>query len=128
MSEKPIYVSKSDVATGLKAIVAEYGEDFVYQQRDTHFGSHCVYVWQGEPDCIVGKLLHRLGVPVEQLARGDGEVGHPVGLLAGSLVEHLEELGVISAECGVSEILDRAQSRQDSGRTWGQSVREALHR
>lgn len=122
MSEKPIYVSKSDVATGLEAIVAEYGEDFVYQQRDTLSGSRCVYVWQGEPDCIVGKLLHRLGVPVEQLARGDGK------LLAGALVEHLEELGVISAEDGVSEILDRAQSRQDAGRTWGQSVREALRR
>lgn len=43
----------------IEAVVAEYGEDYEY---DFPGDGDCVYEDEGEPSCIVGHVMSRLGV------------------------------------------------------------------
>lgn len=60
-----------DLLPRLRAIVAEEGEDFVYGQRHDGDNIVCCYQWNGKPDCGVGRVLYRLGVPIETLQAMD---------------------------------------------------------
>lgn len=113
-----IEITLESAIDGVTAIVEEFGEDFIYQKEP---GGMCRYVRIGEPDCIVGKFLASVGVPVQRLADydcGGGETAYAV-------LENLEDAGLLVAEEGASRFLTALQGRQDSGLPWGESLRNA---
>jgi hypothetical protein len=60
----------------LKQVVTEAGEEWTYVRRPnaTGIGTGCVYVHNGEPDCIAGRVLHKLGVSTADLSKWEGIV------------------------------------------------------
>jgi len=119
-----IEITYADALAGLKVIVAEAGADFVYSKRgagETYDG-RCVYVWDGEPDCIVGKYLAKVGVPIDRLRKADSMgFGEP----ARALLHDLEHQGMIDIEPDAIRLLQETQYHQDQGRTWGHSLSTA---
>lgn len=116
-----ITITKVSALKGLKALVEEYGEDFVYQRNDVGDGLGCSYVHDNEPSCMIGKFLAAVGVPLERLALADRFGGSP----AYALLESLKSEGVLSVEYGVGTLLNAAQRGQDAGATWKQAYDSA---
>ena len=71
-----------------------------------------------EPGCIVGNVLHRLGVPLETLAQYEATPAYDV---AQSLISE----GVLTSNGEAMRLLNVAQIAQDSGMNWGDTVRRA---
>jgi hypothetical protein len=107
-----------------REIVAEFGEDYVYPEDhkkheygdDDNQGGNmlCVYVHNDQPSCIVGQILHKHGVSIEELK------------------EH-EFRGASTASWATTEAEEKArfflsevQSQQDRGYPWGSSLTFAL--
>lgn len=116
-----ITITKVSALEGLKALVEEYGEDFVYEQNTDEDALSCAYVRGGEPSCMIGKFLAAVGVPLERLERADTLGGDPATHLINKLVNE----GVLDVEYGVRGILATAQVTQDSGDTWGSAYDRA---
>lgn len=104
----------------LKQVVMEAGDSFVYQTD--HLGK-CYYVRNGEPSCIAGRVLHRLGVSTDVLKQWEGE--------------GVDHLSLDSCTCGNNRptvpfsnealiVLRRAQTRQDASANWGDCRDAAL--
>jgi hypothetical protein len=106
-----------EVVGHLENIVAEYGADYVYQRRQLNgpdpFAPVCVYVWNGEPDCIAGKVLARMGVSIEKLASYEGSSVSVVAPVVSNLGD------------AATNVLRVAQVVQDKGGTWGEALAEA---
>jgi len=115
-----IKITDDTVREGLTALVKEFGEDFVYSKGLTN---SCLYVRNGEPDCIVGKFLAAQGVPLERLKAADDSI---YGTPASELLTQLEREGVLTASDGAYDVLCGVQFRQDQYHTWGVAVSEAL--
>jgi hypothetical protein len=114
-----IEITFDSAIDGLKALVEEQGEDFIYPRAERD-GS-CVYVHEGKPDCIVGRFLAAQGVPLERLVKADTEGSGP-GLAAGILLGRLSDEGTVYSGDGVKNLLDSIQYRQDRGEPWGAAL------
>lgn len=108
----------------LKQVVAEAGDEWTYVRRPnkTGIGTGCFYVFNGEPDCIAGRVLHKLGVSVEDLSLWEGKV---CGQMAHYFAEQLD-IPVIPFSDPTLSILNTAQDTSDSGHTWGYALQSAL--
>lgn len=106
----------------LREVVAEAGEDFVYQRR---YGNDCLYSVNGEPACIVGRVLAKWGVDLTRMdSEYDGEEGSTMkGVFAPSLLVQLEREGELEVDDKSRALLREAQSRQDAECSWGESLR-----
>ncbi|WP_338781766.1 hypothetical protein [Streptomyces sp. DG1A-41] len=102
--------------------VAEESPEKVYvapaHLRD-EWGS-CYYVHRDEEGnesagCIVGQVLHRLGVPLAELKKAE--------TLGATAAVRLTTEGVSDT---VATFLRYVQCKQDRGQTWSRSVRDAL--
>lgn len=100
-------VTVADVTPVIKKLVEEFGEDYVYPRA----GAVCVYQLDGEPSCIVGHVLDRLGVPYEEWWDDDQADAERLPFK--------DEL--------VSSALAHAQRQQDIGYSWGEAL-EAYQR
>lgn len=91
----------------IEAVVAEYGEDYVYkaEERELGEGVRCLYREDGEPSCIVGHVLDRLGVEYDP----DWEDASAEGVLQGAPTQVQNSLGI-------------TQTYQDRGHTWGEAL------
>lgn len=109
------------VMQALSEVVAEVGPDYRYWP-DHPIGKFadrmCYYVEiDGTAGCIVGRVLHRLGIPITELRLWEGAAAFmmrdPVhgkrALLTGA-----------AAQC-----LSAAQRRQDRNLPWGEALRAA---
>lgn len=106
-----IEVTLKDVRRHCLEIVREKGDEFIYPVSER--GGSCRYVWHGEPDCLVGIILARMGVPIERLSECEGDSGSMV-------LDHLHEHGVVGdIERGVRDYLSTLQRWQDEGKTYG---------
>jgi hypothetical protein len=108
MSQNDPYIITGEEALHLlELVVKEHGEDFVYQRpSDSRFS--CVYMYNGQPSCIVGHVFaDQIGIPVPLRM----ENVTPSGSL-------FEVPGVVLTEEGAA-VLDAAQAQQDVGKTWG---------
>lgn len=99
-------------------VVNEFGEDYVYpeshkRQFPNQDQATCVYVHEGKPSCLVGQILHRHGVSLEELALRENIGGF-------SVTEATTE-----TEDYVSSFMSNMQWRQDEGWTWGEALAEA---
>ncbi|HEY6018507.1 MAG TPA: hypothetical protein VIY48_00970 [Candidatus Paceibacterota bacterium] len=123
-----IEITLDSAIAGLRAIVAEVGEDFVYAQKADEAGwKSCLYVHNGAPDCIVGRYLASVGVPLERLAKADDGASRG-SIDAFNLMDALNHEGVVQASYGVSRFLRDVQERQDVGQAWGEALEIALSR
>ena len=124
-----IELTDSEVSTRLRALVVKEGEDFIYTPRRTgeYGATKCHYVYEGRPDCLVGRFLAESGVPLERLAEADNGKGG-AGVCAGDLVTDLEEEGFLLVSDRALQALQAAQSSQDVGETWGTALRRAERR
>jgi hypothetical protein len=111
------------VLTILAQVVADKGEFYQYPDRPELekpeiSGVTCYYVWNGEPDCIAGHVLHRLGMDLDLLARyeGTGVDEIPINDLNGVPFSISEE---------ALNVLYAAQGTQDARMSWGQALRDA---
>ena len=77
----------------------------------------CYYVHKDEPGCLIGHVLHKLGIPLEQL----------------KALEH-QGAGKVADQCleGISyetrRFLTNAQGAQDEGMTWGAALNQEEER
>lgn len=130
-----ITLTKEQVTDILSDLVADYGEDYVYDQEANYgTGQLCVYTDGDKPSCIVGHVLFRAGTPMNVLKAIDyGGVIDGYGQLhTGSLsdtniwedeVQHwLNANGIVLTEAAI-DILGRVQRMQDDGVPWGKAVK-----
>lgn len=111
-------ITTATATATLKAVVKEYGEDYVYPPAQS--GDNCRYVIDDKPSCLVGIVLARLGVPITHLKAGDASEGH-FGATADDLIPRLQWAGVVNFEepRKVAHALRQAQYSQDLGYSWG---------
>ena len=106
----------------LDQILAEFGEDYVYvnpngEKANLDPRPICLYVHGDgatrpkEPGCIIGQLLHQLGVPLDALSSLEG-------LPANSVVNKFFP----RTSNAVLTFLLTVQRGQDQGRSWGAAV------
>ena len=97
------------VLDALFEVVAEFGPDYVYHRPD---GQNCLYVHNGAPHCLAGKVLRKLGVPLAQLSAKEG-----------SGCSRFTNVGL---NVNALSVLQTAQEAQDRGKTWGYALRQAV--
>lgn len=103
----------------LAHVVQEAGEEYVDPAALGNVG--CRYVRDGEPSCIVARVLSHLGVPVEVLRNMDASFNPQIGYDGkGVLHEH----GVL-LDAYATAALATAQATQDGGGTWGHALDKA---
>jgi hypothetical protein len=114
------HVTDAEVLAAAEAAVAEKGADYVYAKPKDAVGmsaSECLYVHGEEAGCLVGNVLHRLGVPLSTLR--DCEGVHAIVALG-----RVEERDRIILPAWSKSMLIRAQAQQDNGETWGDALTE----
>lgn len=101
------------VTKALEESVAEKGADYVYIAPVIVGGIHsCLYAIDGQPSCLIGHALYRLGVSIQTL-ESIGAI--PIGSIA-------REFGPMENKLVLA--LSSAQSSQDHGETWGDVLNE----
>lgn len=105
----------------LDEVIAEVGPDYVYPEDHKRSlppggGPGCMYVHDGQYDCIAARVFGKLGVPVETLADKEGVAAYQV----------MQTLWP-DADTDAANLLNKAQMEQDSygSDTWGQIVTNA---
>jgi hypothetical protein len=100
----------------MRDLVYEMGLGYIYERRlkagSSSMIPSCFYVYAGEPDCLVGQVLHRLGFSVDFLSGCEGDNALQIAMKAG-----------FANEAG--SVLFAAQRAQDDGATWGTALSEA---
>lgn len=101
-----------DFAAATRRVVDRAGEDFVMPL--------CAYVHQGKVSCLVGQVLHEMGVPVEDIAMLEAPSITWTDIL--SLVEDR----VVLVPPSVVHPMADAQAAQDEGTRWGDAAAPLL--
>lgn len=118
------------IVEDLRAIIAEKGEDFVYEPvpvpgESGWADTTCVYFNPADnsPSCIVGHWVAKRGVPAEVVIdRGLNEWTN-----TGSLIQDLEHGGTLPHVTTVgTDLLASVQHLQDRGVPWGEALSRAL--
>ncbi|MFE9442514.1 hypothetical protein ACFYO2_26765 [Streptomyces sp. NPDC006602] len=117
-----INVTDAQVRETLHAVVSERPE-FVYsspEYMENDEGLSCFYVHDDEDGnpvsagCVVGVVLNRLGVPLEELKKHEGKT-------AAQMVKHV----VTGATRSIGIVLSNVQFDQDEGASWGEAYAKA---
>lgn len=113
-------ITYDDVVAELPAIIATRGEDFVYAlHSDSELPYTCTYIYNGEPDCLIGCYLVSKGVPVEAFGPYEGD-GVDL-LLANSVFSEW-----VTATPEAVTLLVDIQDNQDEGIPWGAAYTKAV--
>lgn len=118
-----IEITNDDVIKALRKAVELKGKDYVYVNKHGEKATgdgivQCHYVHGDECGCIVGTVLHSLGVSLYEMSKHEGEN-------AEELIRLLEEKGVLTVADESSKILGTAQLFQDVGETWRVALEKA---
>lgn len=128
---EPLVTLDFDEAVALtKRAIAEKGEDYVYPKAEsgwcTNFDSYT-----SAPSCIVGHVLAYKGMTYAQMLGREAAVNDDA--LPGERVDYnnsgvytLIGDGLVQTDTKTAEFLSELQQSQDSGRSWGVSLRGAL--
>ena len=123
-----VSIAYDQALEALKWAVNHKGWDYIYQTPECfQYGEYmaagnkvkvCAYYDTKNlaPACIVGHVLHYLGVPYREVVKCN----------RGNSVEDLHNKNIIHLDTDAMVLLTRAQSMQDTGHTWGQALAEAL--
>lgn len=111
-------ITWDQIQSVLDDLVAEKGADYIYEppvdKDDTP--EDCQYLHHGEPGCLVGHLLVRLGEDEDWLASREGECALDVVMHSNLEIED---------QTRVATFLNQAQSYQDDRIPWGRAVQMA---
>lgn len=138
-------ITREQVIEALEKVVEQYGEDYNYGQAEQDAGitapksgPMCRYAdGDGEPLCIIGKALARMGVSGSVLVDiefGGKEVdGCPVHMACAAesaaaaphFIKTLRDAGYVFDDDALAA-MQRAQRVQDSGHAWGRALRVAV--
>lgn len=104
---KPLHLTINEAVAATDQIVTELGENYVYE----FVGGGCVYINPdtGEFSCLIGRVLHRMGVPKE----------HFKECSADTLLSHFKVNEWHTAEDGLLGYLTVMQNAQDNGHPYG---------
>lgn len=105
-----IEVTNEQVTQAIVAVVGFAGRDYVYPTYD---GSGCFYVYNDEPSCLVGRVLHRLGADIQDLRACD-----ELGGINDAVLERVD----IQMSKAAQTALRYAQGAQDQRKTWGHAL------
>lgn len=116
-----INVTDVQVIAALREVVAESPER-VYEAPPTMptlpGGTSCFYVHRtaegAVPGCLVGHVLHRLGVPLSELEKWEGAGAQDPTLATLNILGDNDEYAV--------RMLVEVQSTQDNGAPWGTAL------
>lgn len=122
-----------ELADAVRAI-AEEQPDHIYERPLAHSGK-CFYTTEtGEPDCIIGVAMARIGQPLPPQSHDIYDEHEGCPLLDNGVGEgpwhtafggELDKYGYPVNFPPVTRWLREVQSNQDGGETWGDSVRSA---
>lgn len=119
-------LKREDVIRVTKELVAEYGEDYVYQSE----GTLCSYGPTELADgCIVGLIAKRLDPEMYEDLVAYEESFAPFSASPWGVINDEDPEGIIQAEDGDLALLyamQDAQSKQDIQYTWGEAVKPIL--
>jgi len=107
----------------LESVVAERPEGFRYEdafprvQMENNLASElmhptCLYFHEGQPACLVGQVLHRIGFGPDAVIEGKGIM---------ELCRQARAIREVLSQQAI-EMLSRAQSAQDNGATWQEAL------
>ena len=94
--------------------VAQEQPEHVYERGEV---GKCNYERNGQPSCIVGHAMHRLGVSTFDLREFDAAEDSAIGdiiMMNPDMFDKDDKLGM--------ELVIEAQDNQDQGVPWGQAV------
>lgn len=116
-----ITTTDDDVMRVLREVVAER-PDYVYVnpngERGVFGGSAiCYYVHGDCPGCLIGHVLHRLGVPIDAMWRREH---WPASVMAAEVLSGVSYRSTYA--------LDAAQLMQDYGQPWSRALLDAEDR
>lgn len=122
-----IEITYFNIVGASDAILEEVGFDFRYipEGLDKPQAGQSCYNWHNGadgvmvPGCIVGTILHRLGVSLEDMGKAAG---------SNDLLYNLTRDGkitIIGGESRIKTFLRIAQTAQDNGATWHSAIRTA---
>ena len=117
-----IEITTEKMLGALEKVVEEAGRDYTYPLEDlAAFNDSCRYVIDGRPACIVGRALHRLGVPIEDLSQVEDESAYRA-------IELLVNRGTVTVDgIGPGDVASAAQSVQDRSPKWTAARRDWGH-
>lgn len=123
-----VMLTKANVLEQLRAAVVLKGKDYRYTEDPANRGGESptdyAYERDGQPSCIVGHVLIRLGVD-PAVFREDyaNPTVDEVSTVNATKFKHCHKVLPIAAENNtVLRALIAAQSEQDQGRTWGEAL------
>lgn len=91
-------------------------------QVDKDSGTCRYFTPEGKPSCIIGHVLHRLGVAPAELEPFEGSTSDT---LFRGMASSMEDDAVLEGTHEVSLVLRMAQSIQDRRGTWGEALQAA---
>jgi hypothetical protein len=117
-SPKSLTLDFDTAVEELRAVIAEKGEDYVYEPDGT---AACSYFDGTEPGCIIGHVLVRHGFTYEDV------VGSERLFSNGADVATLVAKDIIQVDNDHTEyLLSYVQSYQDGGQAWSDALTSAL--
>lgn len=111
-----MHLRYDDIVEELRKAVEVRGADYVYPMK-WQIDRLCQYVYEGQPACIVGQVLHQLGFDLIPLRYFSGDAVEAFGMVA--------PLGS-EMDGDAIQLLQQAQIHQDTSRPWGESVALAI--
>jgi hypothetical protein len=108
------------VREGIPDIIQQEGSAFQYSPHSGSGGT-CTYVWEGEPDCLIGRYLVDLGLPIEAFLGHEGK-----GVDDLFLDGHLKKYE-FSAEPEAILAMKNIQDLQDNELTWGEAYENTFN-
>ena len=112
-----IEIDSAKAITLLREVV-KGKEEYVYKRPVGSSGPACVYQANGEPSCVVGKALFKVGVTADELDAMD-RTGVHTGINSVTLPER------VSLTNDARAVFAAAQEKQDRGTEWGIALRAA---
>jgi len=116
-----MYLTYQSALDALEKAVADRGEEYVYPRQGTSYNSSCLYWHKDEqaPGCLVGLVLHQLGVSAEVL-----ESFGPASIKM--LATSLPYLGGVEMSPAAIGLMAAVQRYQDRGEPWGVALKLAV--
>lgn len=119
------YVTYAETLELFRQPIALKGEDYVYERNDSDDDTLvCYYAKNGEPSCIVGHVLHALGVSIEDMTHGYRRGPLSEGFIGENLLK-LTELYGLQFDTQSTVFMSRIQRHQDNEEPWGEAYSAA---
>ena len=118
MNYEKIHITDTQVIDILTQIVSE-NPNFIYQPRPKQNNPKvrsCTYVYNNQPDCLIGHVFYRLGVPIEILKQQEGNT-----------VDEIMPNLLTGMSGGLINLLNYVQQLQDFTKTSWNNVLNNTH-